>query len=123
MALRGVAHAASDTSAGLLADLGHILERSGLGAEINFDAIPCAAALQPLVDSGPGRNCLLAGGDDYELCFTAPPSRQDAITAIGERLGVALTRIGSIAPGTGLRLLDDADRPMPAVRTGYDHFA
>ncbi|MBU3735577.1 MAG: thiamine-phosphate kinase [Methylobacterium sp.] len=123
LALRGIAHAAIDISDGLLADLGHILERSGLGAEIHFDAIPCAAALQPLVDSGPGRNYLLAGGDDYELCFTAPPSRQDAITAIGERLGVAFTRIGSIAPGTGLRASSSRRRPMPAVRTGYDHFA
>jgi thiamine-monophosphate kinase len=123
LALRGTAHAAIDISDGLLADLGHILERSCTGAEIHFDAIPRAAALQPLMDSELGRNCLLAGGDDYELCFTAPPSRQDAISAISGRLGVAFTRIGSITQNKGLRLLDGAGRPMPTRRTGYDHFA
>jgi len=123
LALRGIAHAAIDISDGLLADLGHILERSNLGAEIHFDALPCSASLQALLDTELGRNCLLSGGDDYELCFTASALRQDAITATGERIGVKLTRIGSITGSKGLRLLDDAGNLMPTTKAGYDHFA
>ena len=73
LALRGIAHAAIDISDGLLADLGHILERSQVGAEIRFDDLPCSDALRRLLHSDIGKHCLLAGGDDYELCFTAPP--------------------------------------------------
>jgi thiamine-monophosphate kinase len=123
LALRGIAHAAIDISDGLLADLGHILERSNLGAEIRLDALPCSANLQPLLDTAVGRNCLLSGGDDYELCFTAPQLRQDEIAVIGERLGVKLSRIGSITQGGELRVLDAAGKPMKTEKAGYDHFA
>ncbi|OIQ67375.1 thiamine-monophosphate kinase [mine drainage metagenome] len=71
-----------------------------------------------------GRDCLLSGGDDYELCFTAAAARQDEILAIGRRLNLNLSRIGCINESNGaLSLLDAAGRPMSMERTGYDHFA
>ncbi len=123
LSLRHVAHAAIDISDGLLADLGHILERSDVGAELHFDSLPAHPALAHFLNQPWARNCLLAGGDDYELCFTAPASRQGEISAIGERLGLKLSRIGSITELPGLRLLDDRGTPMTIERGGYDHFA
>lgn len=124
LALRGAAHAAIDISDGLLADLGHILERSNLGAEIHFDALPAHPALAPLLDQPWARDCLLAGGDDYELCFTAAAERQDEIMAIGKRLGLHLSRIGRITESdSALALLDAAGQPMSTEKSGYDHFA
>ena len=123
LALRGVAHAAIDISDGLLADLGHILERSQLGAEIHFDTLPAHPTLTHFLDQAWARDCLLAGGDDYELCFTAPPSRRGEIEAIGVRLGLHLSRIGSIAASGGLRLLDGNGNLMTTDKGGYDHFA
>jgi thiamine-monophosphate kinase len=118
-----VAHAAIDISDGLLADLGHILDRSGVGAEIEFDRLPAHPVLaakraDPLV-----RRCLLAGGDDYELCFTAPPDRDRAILAVAHAAGVPLSRIGRITAESGLRLLDGEGREMDVREKGFDHFA
>jgi thiamine-monophosphate kinase len=123
LALRGVAHAAIDISDGLLADLGHILEQSSLGAEIHFESLPVHPALSPMLDQAWARHCLLAGGDDYELCFTASPSREDEIMAIGQNLHLPLHRIGSITTHGGLRLMDSSCHIMPTQQTGYDHFA
>lgn len=123
LALRGLAHAAIDISDGLLADLGHILERSQCGAEIRFADLPTHPALAPMLDMPWARDCLLAGGDDYELCFTAPQARRDAIAAIGTRLGLPLTRIGRITGNPGLALLDTAGLPLASHKAGYDHFA
>jgi thiamine-monophosphate kinase len=123
LALRGVAHAAIDISDGLLADLGHILEQSGTGAEIHFESLPAHPALAPLLDQAWARHCLLAGGDDYELCFTASPSRGEEVMAIGQKLHLPLQRIGGITSHTGLRLLDSSGHPLPTPQTGYDHFA
>ena len=69
------------------------------------------------------RGTMLAGGDDYELCFTAPVARHNDITAIGLRLGVPLTRIGVIRPGDGLHLRDENGKEMTIGKTGFDHFA
>lgn len=123
LALRDVAHAAIDISDGLLADLGHILERSQLGAELHFDALPPHPALHSLLAQSWARDCLLAGGDDYELCFTATPHRSEAIRAIGTQLGLPLTCIGRITEQSGLRLLDAQGHPMELKKAGYDHFA
>lgn len=118
-----VANAAIDISDGLLADLGHILERSGVGAEIEFDRLPAhpvvsAKRADPLV-----RRCLLAGGDDYELCFTAPPDRAPAILAVAQAAGVPVARVGRITDEPGLRLLDGEGREMDIGERGFDHFA
>lgn len=123
LALRGIAHAAIDISDGLLADLGHILERSNIGAEIRFDALPTHPALMPWLVQDWARNCLLAGGDDYEVCFVASPERAEEVAAIGEKLLLPLTRIGCITAAGSLRVLDAEEQAMLLERSGYDHFA
>ncbi|MDD5247991.1 MAG: thiamine-phosphate kinase [Rhodocyclaceae bacterium] len=122
LALRGVASAAIDVSDGLLADLGHILAESKAAATLHFERLP-GDALAFGVATALARDCLLAGGDDYELVFTAPPARHADIEAISRALPLALTCIGSIdggAPAT-LRLLD-AGQPMDLEHRGFDHF-
>ncbi|WP_226810208.1 thiamine-phosphate kinase [Candidatus Vallotia lariciata] len=95
MELRGVAHAALDLSDGLAGDLSHILERSKVAARVDVDSLPRSSTLraQPLSIQ---YQCAVEGGDDYELCFTAPPSRRDTLLALIPRIGVPLTRIGTI---------------------------
>jgi thiamine-monophosphate kinase len=121
--LRGLARSAIDVSDGLLADLGHILEASGIGAEVAWQAIPRAAATAACQDQDLARDCVLAGGDDYELVFTAPPFRRAEIEAIGKDLGIALTRIGVCVPGKAAVSLRDAAGGTLPVPRGFDHFA
>jgi thiamine-monophosphate kinase len=123
LALRGIAHAAIDISDGFLADLGHILERSHVGAMIEFDALPAHPALVPKIVSPQARQCVLAGGDDYELCFTASAGQREAISAVAARLGLRLSRVGSIVVGHTATVLDAAGTPLSIERAGYDHFA
>ena len=123
MALRGIANSALDISDGLLGDLGHILERSNVGAELCFDALPVHSVLEPHLADAWAQRCLLSGGDDYELCFTAPRARHDDIKALEDRLGLKLSRIGKITADAGLQLLDAAGQAMPKPGSGYDHFA
>lgn len=121
--LRGLASSAIDVSDGLLADLGHVLERSGVGAELWFDKLPRSEALAECADAALARECLLGGGDDYELLFTVPQERRAAILAIARDTGLPLTRIGSIAAGDPVvALLDDAGRPVAYGTGGFDHF-
>jgi thiamine-monophosphate kinase len=123
LALRGVASAAIDVSDGLLADLGHILDESRVAAHIDFEKLP-TEALTLGTDVELSRDCLLAGGDDYELAFTAAASRHAEIEAIAASLRLALTCIGSIengAPGE-LRLFEDG-QPVAQQRRGFDHFS
>ncbi len=122
MALRGVAHAALDISDGLVGDLGHILERSQAGAVVDVDALPRSAILsnQPEAQQ---HTCVLAGGDDYELCFTAPAGARDTIAALGERLSLRVTRVGNITPEPGLRLVRADGSPFAFAGGGFDHFA
>jgi thiamine-monophosphate kinase len=118
-ALRGIASAAIDVSDGLVADLGHILEVSGVGAELRAHTLPLSPAGRDL----PGaRDAALAGGDDYELLFTAPPERQADLEALARRLDLPLTRIGAIRTGAGLRVRDDAGREIHVPRGGWRHF-
>jgi thiamine-monophosphate kinase len=121
LALRGLASSAIDVSDGLLGDLGHILRRSGVGASVQVDALPRSAVLaaQPLAVQ---RECGLAGGDDYELLFSAPAAHHDTVRAAGRAAGVAVTPIGRIEAEPGLRLRDAEGRPVTAVERGFDHF-
>jgi len=117
--LRGVAHAAIDVSDGFAQDLGHILERSGAGAVVEYALLPKAPCADPVLR----QRCVLSGGDDYELIFTAPHATRGQIEALSVSLGLALTRVGSIQPGDAkLQLLDAHGKPM-AVARGFDHFA
>lgn len=115
LGLVGLATAAIDVSDGLLADLGHILTASGLAASLEI-AIPPAPTFE--------RDAWLAGGDDYELLFTAPPARRDAIQRLALQIGVPLERIGSLTPGEpgAIVLRDSAGQPVAIGRRGYDHF-
>jgi thiamine-monophosphate kinase len=122
LALRGVAHSAIDVSDGLAADLGHILERSAVGAEVWFDQLPLSEALAPLFNDPAAQDCILAGGDDYELVFTALADKREAIQAISEQLNLRLTRVGRILPEPGLHILNQGQSMQPA-HLGFDHFA
>lgn len=122
LALRGVAHSAIDVSDGLLADLGHILECSNVAAEIAFAALPVSRALQPYLGQQLGRRCMLAGGDDYELCFTASAAQRAKVENISARLGLPLTRIGTITAGAGCTVRAADGSAMTNEEQGYDHF-
>ena len=125
-ALRGVARSAIDISDGLIADLGHICERSKVSAVVALDRVPMSAAMKRHGDRPVARAALLAGGDDYELCFTARRSRRDAIARVGRRLRTKLTRIGAIARArrgrAAVTAVGDTGRPVRLHQTGYDHF-
>ncbi len=122
LALRGVASSAIDLSDGLAGDLGHILQRSGVGATVNVDALPRSAILAAQT-AALQHECLVAGGDDYELLFTAPPGQADAVRAAGRAAGVAVTRCGSIEDRPGLRVVGADGQPLARSFRGYDHFA
>ena len=121
LALRGVASSAIDVSDGLLGDLRHILQRSGVGATVEVDAVPRSAVLAA---QAPGlqRLCTLAGGDDYELLFSAPGSAAAAVAAAAAAAGVAVTRIGRIEQAAGLRLVDADGRAVADGFGSFDHF-
>jgi thiamine-monophosphate kinase len=128
IALRGIATSAIDISDGLLGDLGHILERAQasaapVGARLEFAALPTLPVVQHYLHETVARDCVLAGGDDYELCFTAPAGRHDAVQAAARSAGVTVTRIGCVTAEPGLVVVDADGKPMPIERTGYDHFA
>jgi thiamine-monophosphate kinase len=121
--LRGVAAAAIDVSDGLLADLGHILERSRVAAELDYASLPRSGFLRACPDAALADQCLLAGGDDYELVFTASADRRAAVEAAGRAADVAVTRIGRIVAGPPVvRLLDRAGEPVRVGRLGFEHF-
>ncbi|MDO8413685.1 MAG: thiamine-phosphate kinase [Gallionellaceae bacterium] len=143
LALRGVAHSVIDISDGLLADLGHILQCSNVGAEIQFDMLPISDVMRTLsraivhpspLGGGVGgeggfdllpalaQRCILSGGDDYELCFTVPEAQRPRIEKISTQLNLPLTRIGVIVPGSGCRVLSTDGSIISIQEAGYDHF-
>ena len=121
--LRGLAHAAIDVSDGLAGDLAHILRRSQVAGVVHYEAIPRAAALSALGDAQLERDCVLSGGDDYELLFTAAPRERTALESLSRELGTRVTRIGSVQPGEPRLTVLDRDGRTLAHRGGYDHFA
>jgi thiamine-monophosphate kinase len=123
MALRGIAHSAIDVSDGLLADLGHIIERSKLGAEIYLAKLPASTIMRKRLAEPLAQQCLLAGGDDYQLCFTAPLLAHEQVIAAGSKANVTLTCVGRTTKSTGLIVLDADNRPMNIHAKGFDHFA
>lgn len=122
LALRNIAHSAIDISDGLLADLGHILKASGLGAELCLDDIPRSAIMQQHLTNPSVLNMLLAGGDDYELCFTTPADAHDRILQIAQELGLRLSRIGKTRVEPGLLIKDGQGNLIETGASGFDHF-
>jgi len=122
--LRGLARSAIDVSDGLLADLGHILEASRVGAELTWEKLPRARALADCPDKALADECLLAGGDDYELVFTAPKVKRAQIQAAGRDLEIPLALIGAAIVGDPVVSLRDArGKLVTSQRKGFDHFA
>jgi thiamine-monophosphate kinase len=120
--LRDIASSAIDISDGFAGDLQHVLESSSVGAQVHYASLPRAAAFARLADARLETECVLSGGDDYELLFTAAPTRRAELEALAAELGVALTRVGSIRAGAPeIELLDAAGCAMPRA-AGFDHF-
>ena len=119
--LRGIASSAIDLSDGLLGDLGHVLRRSGVGARLRLDALPRSAVLAALPPPLQ-QECLLRGGDDYELLFSAPPSRRPDVLAAARDADVPVTCIGLVEAGAALVVVDAAGQPLPVAAGGFDHF-
>jgi len=149
LALQGLASAAIDISDGLLADLGHILKASGVAATLTLPSLPAIPFLPTLPSTSPPhvqepgtdsqvisaptavppaptfvRDCYLAGGDDYELLFTVPPSHHPQVLELAQQLDLPLTCLGLIAPGPAgaLQVLDATGGIIETTRHGYDHF-
>ena len=119
---RNLANSAIDVSDGLLADLGHIAERSAADAEVYAVQLP---RLPKGVDAALALQCLLAGGDDYELVFTAATGKRSELAALATELDLPLWCIGRMVEARGrgeVRLIDEQGRPIPVSQTGFDHF-
>ena len=130
LALRGIASSAMDVSDGLLGDFGHILKASGVGASIRTDETIKLIAAGAFPSSATGQfdqkllqQCTLAGGDDYELLFTAPPQHQAAVAAAAAQSQTAVTCIGQVEAAPGLRLVDAQGMPVENRFASFDHFA
>jgi thiamine-monophosphate kinase len=123
LALRDIASSAIDISDGLAADLGHILQASRVGAKVELEKIPLSPAVNATIRQSKDWSIAIAGGDDYELCFTLPPVHRDRIAAISRQTGVAVTCIGVIDAQTDLRFfLPDGSLFTPEF-IGYEHFS
>jgi len=125
-ALRGVARSAIDVSDGLIADLGHICERSGVAAEVWLDRVPRSQTMEKVLPRPPALAALLAGGDDYELCFTAGRGQRDAVLRLARRLGTKVAHIGRIVPAqrrdSRVAVLDVDGKPVALRQRGFEHF-
>jgi thiamine-monophosphate kinase len=121
-ALLGSVNAAIDLSDGLAGDLCHILEASNVGATVTVDRLPFFSALRGLPETERLRYAL-TGGDDYELCFTAPQSARGAVLQLGDIFDVPLARIGNIESQRGLRWIDREGKTVRGDFAGFDHFA
>lgn len=130
MALRGLASAAMDLSDGLVGDLGHLLQASQVGATLNTEAVLDRMAARTHddwaiagVSHKQALQCVLSGGDDYELLFTAPPTARKALLAAAQTSATPVSCIGRIDAQPGLRLIDAAGAPVPNHFASFDHFA
>lgn len=123
LALRGLASSAIDISDGLLADLGHILQSSGVGARLELDKIPLSSLVATNLQGGEEWGIIIAGGDDYELCFTLPAEHRDQVAAISQRTGINMTPIGIIEAQRELRCFHADGSLWTSERTGYEHFS
>jgi len=121
LALRGVASAAIDLSDGLVGDLGHVMRASRLGATLRLADIPHGPHVAACAEAQ-RRQCLLSGGDDYELLFAAPAAAHARVRDAGARAGVAVTCIGTLDEAPGLRVCDAGGAPVALTERAFDHF-
>lgn len=121
LALRGIASAALDISDGLLSDLGHILKASQVGAVLDWGVVPKPVIQRSQVNPATLHQAVLAGGDDYELCFTASPVHRQTLIALSAQLALPLTRIGQIKAEDGLQVIVEG-QSMELPQKGYEHF-
>jgi thiamine-monophosphate kinase len=120
--LPGLANAAIDVSDGLIGDLGHITDQSAVAAVVEAASIPLSRAAAAALERNPGlRQAILAGGDDYELLFTAPGEAADRIAAIATEIGLPITAIGRIEAGRGVRVRDETGAEIALATTGFVH--
>jgi thiamine-monophosphate kinase len=119
--LRGIATSCIDISDGLLADLGHILKASNCGATIDLEKIPCIDYLKNDLENPQFQEFLLAGGDDYELCFTAPPSQRETINLLSKQLNLPITCIASTRAVIGMQTIYK-NKNLTLLKQGFDHF-
>ena len=125
VALRGVASAALDVSDGLTGDLSHVLAASRVGASLALRALPMSDDLRQMMEGGQRElalGCVLAGGDDYEICFTASPAMRERVESIALALSLPLTPIGAITVDPLLTINDEDGRALSALPRAYDHF-
>lgn len=123
LALRRIANACIDVSDGLLADLGHVCVASGVAAELEGEVLPLSSALTAVFDAATCRELALAGGDDYELCFTVPADRTPDVAAALAQAGCDATRIGRVVAGSGVRVLDAHGNEVATPQAGWEHFS
>ena len=123
MQLAGLATSCIDISDGLAADLGHICDASGCQAEINLQQLPCTTDVYNEIQQTQSWDVVLAGGDDYELCFTAPPAAREQLAEISNQTGVQITEIGVIKTGSGVSCLNQKGLPVTVDSTGFMHFS
>lgn len=123
LALRDLATACIDISDGLLADLGHICAASGVGAELEAEALPVSATLAATFDHAACIDMALSGGDNYELCFTAPAARADDVERLLAATPGGVTRIGRIVAGAGVLARDGHGARVVTRNAGWEHFA
>ena len=122
LALRSIATSCIDVSDGLLADLGHILKASNCGATIDLEKIPCIELLKNNLDNPQFQAAILAGGDDYELCFTAPKTKRDEINILSKQLNLPISHIGSTRIAIGLQAYYK-NNEITLLKQGFDHFS
>jgi len=123
LSLRSLANSAIDLSDGLQADLGHILAASGVGARIRLQQLPLCSTVMDWIAKTGEWDQVLAGGDDYELCFTAAADRHDEIQQLSQKLNLAMSHIGEVESMPGLRVIKPDGQPWLATKRGFDHFA
>ncbi len=122
LGIRGIASSAIDISDGLIADLGHIIEASYIGAEIEMDKIPLSEAMQECIERKTAWDYALTSGDDYKLCFTASATRHEAVVSTFNKINIPVSCIGRVTRGTGLQLKTPEGNFFEPSRKSYEHF-
>jgi thiamine-monophosphate kinase len=122
LALRHMTNSAIDLSDGLLADLGHILAESRVGASLQLDRLPLSAGVIADIEDEMDWSRVVSAGDDYELCLTLPEAYRKEVAVVASQLSLPITRIGRIEADSGLRCFDGQGKPWYPEQLGFDHF-